>query len=205
MFMSAISDALPFGKRYGCTVPYLVVNLHMWREVPYLYFCVFGLDRNCGDRELALVSNEMLLYRLLPNTGQDSILVNAFETSGGDGATSLRTAWALHEVKAGSGGFVPDAKVGSGGRANYYIIAGTRSCRRCIGYVHHTAHWNIVIYEQSGHIVLFSRAFVPLAGSSLKSVFVEAVSRCWLAMASSSSSCVCAVQRVVPETEACFE
>ena len=34
---------------------------------------------------------------------------------------------------------------------------------------------------------------------SLKSVFVEAVLRCWLAMASSSSNCVFAVQRVVPK------
>ena len=35
--------------------------------------------------------------------------------------------------------------------------------------------------------------------SSLKSVFVEAVLRCWLAMAFSSSSYVCAVQTVVPK------
>ena len=35
--------------------------------------------------------------------------------------------------------------------------------------------------------------------SSLKCVFVGAVLRCWLAMLSFCSSCVCAVQRIVPK------
>ena len=35
--------------------------------------------------------------------------------------------------------------------------------------------------------------------SSLKFVFVEALLGCWLAMAFSSSNCVCAVQRAVPK------
>ena len=114
--MPAISDELLFGKRHGSTVLVLVVNLHKWRSALYLYFCVLGLDRHGGGRELALASIEMLSYRLVSNTGRDSTLVDAFEAFGGDGAASFRTALVLHGVKAGSYGFVPDATFGSGGR-----------------------------------------------------------------------------------------
>ena len=125
MFMSAVSDELPFGKRYGSTVWDLVVELHRWRKVPYLYFCVLGLDGDGVDRELALVSIEMLSYRLVPNTSQDSILVNAFQTFGGDAAKSLRPTWIVHGVNANSERFVFDAKFCSEGRLGYYNVAGT--------------------------------------------------------------------------------
>ena len=140
MFMSAISDELPFGKIYGSTVLDLAVNLHRWRNVPYLYFCVLGLDGNGVDRALASACIELLLYCLVCSTSQDSVLVNAFQTFCGDGAESLRPIWVLHEVKANSDGLVCDAKCCSEGRLGYYIVAGTPGFCRCIGCVYHTAH-----------------------------------------------------------------
>ena len=127
MFMSAMSGELPFGKSYGSTVLDLVAYPHRWRAVPYLCFCVLGLDSNGGGRELVLASIDVLLYRLVPNPVEIVFLVDAFEIFGGDGDKSLRAAWAVHEVKADSEGFVPDATFGSGGRVDYYIIAGPKA------------------------------------------------------------------------------
>ena len=73
MFMSTVPGALPFGKRYGSTVLDLAVVPHRRRQIPYVYFCVLGLDRNGGDREWVVASIGMLLYRLVPNTSQDKI------------------------------------------------------------------------------------------------------------------------------------
>ena len=82
------------------------------------------------------------MCRFVPTTSHDNSLVDAFETFGGHVATSLRTAWVLHDVNANSEGCVPDSTFGSQGRLGYYIIAGTQGFCRCIGCVHHTAHWN---------------------------------------------------------------
>ena len=64
-----------------------------------------------------------------------------------------------------------DVKSGSGGRAEYYIVAVIVGSRRFVGCSYHTTHWDVGTYEQGALYASSCRALVAPVELSLETQF----------------------------------